>query len=164
MNTGGQETIKEKTSVLTPGRNRLFAVIVPHAQNLYHTDEDVDEVQLKANALVDNVTLDVAALSQTSMVQDLLDVIEGEATEDSKTTVQPDALGPHQSTGRSGGENHRSKTRQSDEGNTSEKRATEVQVLLLLGSGTDEGNGAHQAKGVDTSASEQSRVVEHERR
>lgn len=141
----------------------LLAVVAAHAQNLDHADEDVDEVQLEANTLVHNITLDNSALGQARVVEDLLDIVEGEATEDGQTTVKPDALRPHQSAGSSGGQNHGSKTGQSNEGHTSKKRATEVEVLLLLGSSTDEGNRAHKTNGVDTGTSEQSRVVEHQR-
>lgn len=97
------------------------------------------------------------------MVQDLLDVVQGEATEDGKTTVQPDALRPHQSAGRGGGEDERRETGQSDDGNTGEQRATEVHVLLLLGSRTDEGDRAHHTDSVETSTGEDGGVNEHER-
>ena len=116
---------------------RLAAVVAAHAQNLDHTDEDVDEVQLKADGLVDNVLANQASLGHAGMVKDLLDVVEGETTEDGETTVQPDLLGPHQSAGGSGGEDERSETGESDDGHTSEQRSTQVHVLLLLSGGTD---------------------------
>merc|ERR1712187_969514 len=53
-------------------------------------------------------------------------------------------------------------TGQSDNGHTSEQRTTEVQVLLLLGSSTDEGNRAHHSDGVETSTGKKSRVHEHQ--
>lgn len=97
------------------------------------------------------------------MVQDLLDVIEGEAAEDSQATIQPDALGPEQGAGSGGGKDHRSETGESDDGNTGEKRSAEVHVLLLLGGGTNESDGAHHSNGVETSAGKDSRVEEHHR-
>lgn len=95
------------------------------------------------------------------MVEDLLDIVEGEATEDSETTIQPDTLRPEQRPGRGSGENHGSKTGEGDDGDTGEERSTEVHVLFLLGSGADEGDRAHHANGVETSASEDSRMEEH---
>lgn len=150
--------------VFSRGKEVLLPVVAPHAQNLDHADEDVDEVELEADTLVDNVTLHVATLGKTGVVQDLLHIVESEATEDSQTTVQPDALRPHQGAGSSGREDHGSKTRKSDDGNTSKERTTEVQVFLLLGSSTDEGDGAHHTDSVETSASEDSGVHEHQRR
>lgn len=144
--------------------NSLFAVVVPHSENLYHANEDVNEVKLEANTLVHNVALDVAALGQTSVVQDLLNIIESEATEHGQTTVEPDTLRPHQSASGGGGENHGGKTGKGNKNDTSKERSTEVQVLLLLGGSTNESNGAHQTDSIETSASEDSRVVEHERR
>jgi hypothetical protein len=135
--------------------------VVAHAEDLHHANEDVDEVQLEADTLVDNITLHVAALGETGMVQDLLDIVEGEATEDGQTTVQPDTLRPHQGAGCGDGKNHGGKTGESDEGDTSEKGTSKVQIFLLLGGGANEGNRAHETDGVETSAGEQSRVVEH---
>lgn len=143
---------------------RLPPVVLAHAQDLDHTDEDVDEVQLKADTLVDDILANQASLSHASVVEDLLDIIEGETTEDSETTVQPDLLGPHQSAGGSSGEDKRSETGESDNGHTSEQRSTKVHVLLLLSSGTDESNGTHHSSGVKTSASKNSRVHEHQGR
>lgn len=98
------------------------------------------------------------------MVQDLLDVVQGEATEDGKTTVEPDVLGPHEGAGSSGRQDHGSETGESNDGNASKERTTEVEVLLLLGSRADESDGAHHTDRVETSASEQGGVHEHERR
>jgi hypothetical protein len=58
-------------------------VTVPHAQDLNHPDEDVQKVQLKTDALVDNILSDEAALAHASMVQNLLDIVQGESTEHS---------------------------------------------------------------------------------
>lgn len=134
-----------------------------HSQDLHHTDEDVDKVELKADALVDNILSDDSSLGQPGVVQDLLDIVESEATEDGKATVQPDALRPHQSTSSGDGEDHRSQTGKSDNGDSSEKRATEVHVAFLLGGGTHESNRAHHSDSIETSTSEDSRVEEHHR-
>lgn len=71
-------------------------VVAPHAQDLNHADKDVQEVQLETDTLVDNVASHDPPLSQPSMVQDLLDIVQGEATEHGQATIQPDALRPHQ--------------------------------------------------------------------
>jgi hypothetical protein len=157
---------KEGGSNMFPsiGKEDLLPVVAPHAEDLDHADEDVNEVKLEADTLVDDVTLHVATLGKTGVVQNLLHIIEGEATKDSQSTVQPDALRPHESAGSSGGKDHRSKTGESDDSNTSEEGTTEVQVLLLLSGSTNESNGTHHADSVETSASEDSRVHEHQRR
>jgi hypothetical protein len=97
-------------------------------------------------------------------VQDLLDVVEGEATENDETTVEPEVLGEHESAGGGGRENQRSEAGKSDNSDTSEKRATNVEVLVSLGSGTNKGDAAHQADSVETGASEDGGVVKHEGR
>lgn len=142
---------------------RLPPVLLAHAQDLHHTDEDVQEVELEADALVDRVLLDQAPLRHARVVQDLLDVVEGEATEDGQTAVQPDALRPHQRAGCGGGEDEGRETGESDDGDTREQRTTEVHVLLLLSGGADEGDRAHHPDGVETSAGEDRGVHEHQR-
>lgn len=145
-------------------KRRLLSSVLLHGQDLDHANEDVDEVELKADGLIDGVTLDQAALAKTGVVQDLLNVVEGEATKDDETTVEPDVLSEHESTGGGGGKDQRSKTRESDNSDTSKKRATDVEVLVGLGSGTNKGNAAHKANSVETSTGEDGRVVEHEGR
>ena len=145
-------------------RKRLLSSVLLHGQNLDHANEDIDEVELKADGLVDGVTLDQTALAETGVVQDLLDVVEGEATEDDKTTVEPDVLREHESTGSGGGKDQRSKTGESDNSDTSKERATNVKVLVSLGSGTNKGNAAHQTNSVETGTGEDGGVVEHEGR
>lgn len=98
------------------------------------------------------------------MVEDLLNVVEGKATKYDETAVEPKVLGEHESACGGGGENERSKTGESDNSDTSEERATNVEILLLLGSGTNKGNAAHQTNSVETGASENGGVVEHEGR
>lgn len=105
-------------------RSRLLPVVALHGQDLHHTDKDVDEVQLQTDALVDYIPANKSSFGHASVVQDLLDVIKGEATEDSKTTVQPDLLGPHQSTCGSGGNNEGSQAGKGNDGHTSEERTT----------------------------------------
>lgn len=146
------------------GQRSLLSSVLLHGQNLDHTNEDVDEVKLEANGLVDRITLDQTALAETGVVEDLLDVVEGEATEDDETTVQPEVLGEHECASGGGGENQWSETRKSDNGDTGEERATNVEVLVCLGSGTDECDAAHQTNSVETGASEDGGVVEHEGR
>lgn len=142
----------------------LLPVVAAHAKDLDHANKDVDEVQFKADTLVHDITLDETTLGQASVVKDLLHIVESEATEDGETTVEPNALGPHQCAGGGDGQDHGGETGESDDGHTRKERTTEVQVLLLLSGGTNERNRAHQADGVDTGASEQSRVEEHQRR
>lgn len=144
--------------------SRLFPVGALHAEDLDHADEDVEEVQLEADALVDDIAADETPLGEASVVQDLLDVVEGEAAEDGETAVQPDLLGPHQGAGRSGGEDQRGETGERDDGHTGEERATQVQVLLLLSGGADESDRAHHADSVETGTSEQGGVHEHQGR
>lgn len=98
------------------------------------------------------------------MVQDLLNVVEGEATKDDETTVEPDVLGPHEGAGGGGGKDHGGETGESDDGDTSEEGTADVKVLLLLGGGADKGDAAHETDRVETSAGEDGGVEEHERR
>lgn len=143
---------------------RLPSVVtLSHTQNLDHANEDIQEVELKADTLVHNVTLDKTSLGKTGMVQDLLDVVEGEATEDGETTVQPDLLRPHECSCGSGRENKGCEARESDDGDTGKKGTTEVQVLLLLGSSSNESNGTHHADSVEASTSQEGRGHEQER-
>lgn len=90
------------------------------------------------------------------MVENPLDIIEGKAAEDSKTTIEPEVLGEGKGADGSGGENQRSETRNGDNGSTGEKRTANVEVLLLLSGGTDKRDGAHHGDGVETGASEES--------
>lgn len=140
----------------------LPPVIPLHAKDLDHANEDVDKVQLKADALVDNISLHQASLGHPGVRQDLLDVVQSEATEDSETTVQPDLLRPHQRAGSSSGKNKGRKSGESNDGHTSEQRATEVQVLLLLGSRSNKSNRAHHSNSVKTGTRENSGVHEHQ--
>lgn len=127
-----------------------------HHQNLDHSDEDVEEVQLKRDALVDGVLLDDAALSETGVVKNLLDVVQSEATKDGETTVQPDVLSKGEGTGSGGGNDERSETRDGDDSSTGQQRSTNVEVLLLLGSSTNEGDGTHHGNSVETGTGDQS--------
>ena len=89
------------------------------------------------------------------MVQDLLHVVQGEAAEQRETTIQPDVLGKSQCPNGGGGDDKGSKTRNGDESGTREKRAADVEVLLLLGSGPDEGDSAHHSNGVEAGAGDE---------
>lgn len=137
------------------GKSHLLASVLLHHQDLDHSDEDVEEVQLERDALVNGVLLDDAALGQTGVVEDLLDVVQSETTKDGETTVQPDVLGKGQGTDSSSGNDERSETRDGNNGGTGQQRSTNVEVLLLLGSGTDKGDGAHHGDSVKTGTSNQ---------
>ena len=141
----------------------LPPVVVSHGQNLNHTNEDVDKVQLEANGLVNNVLADKAPLRHASVVKDLLNVVESETSEDSKTTIQPDFLRPHQSTGGGRRKDKRRESREGNDSHTGKQRRSQVQVLLLLSCGTNESNRAHHSNSVETSTSEKSGVHEHQR-
>ena len=137
--------------------SRLLAVVVAaQHQDLDHADEDVEEVKLKADGLVDGVGLVEAALSETGLVLDLLDVIEGEATEDGKTTVEPNVLGPGKGADGVGREDQRSETGNGNNASTGKEGTANVEVLVLLGGGTDKGEAAHHSNGVETGASDKS--------
>ena len=142
--------------ILCPYEHPLLPAVLLHHQDLDHADKDVEEVELKGDGLVDGILLDDAGLSETSMVENLLDVIEGEATEDGKTTIEPEVLGEGEGADGSGGEDERSETGDGDNGSTGEKRTADVEVLLLLSGGTDEGDGTHHGESVETGASEKS--------
>jgi hypothetical protein len=140
----------------------LLPPALAHPENLDHPNEDVDEVQFKRDGLVDGIFTDNATLSEPSMLQDLLDVVQREAAEDSQATVQPQILGHHQCAGSGGGDNKRSKAREGDNGDTGEEGTAEVEVLLLLSRGTNEGDGAHHADCVETGTGEKGGLHEHE--
>ncbi len=99
------------------------------------------------------------------MVKHLLDIIKGEATKDSKATIQPDVLSERQSANSSSWENKWSESRDSDNGNTSKERSTKVKVFVGLSSSTNKGDRAHHSNGVKTSSCHDSwRSHEHQRR
>jgi hypothetical protein len=137
--------------------------LLVHGQNLNHADKYVDEIKLQTDGLVDSITLDKALLTETGVVKDLLHVIEGEASKDNQTSVEPEVLGKHQRASCCDGEDERSQAGQGDNGNTSEKWTTNVEVFFLLGCGTNKGETAHQTDSVETGTSEDGGVVEHER-
>jgi hypothetical protein len=145
-------------------KKSLLSPVLLHGQNLDHTNKDVDEIKLKTDGLVDGITLDQTALGEAGVMQHLLDVVEGEATEDDETTIKPEVLGEHESAGGGGRKDQRSETGESDNGDTSKKRATNVEVLVCLCSSTNKGNAAHQTNSVETGTSENGGVVEHEGR
>jgi hypothetical protein len=144
--------------------NPLLASVLLHHQDLHHADEDVKEVKLERDTLVDGVTAHDTSLGETGVVQNLLDIVEGEATEDGKTTVEPDALSESESSESSGGKDQRGKTRGGNNCSTSQERTTNVEVLLLLSSGTDKSKTTHHGDGVETSTAQDSRRNEGEER
>ena len=149
--------------VLVIKDHHLLPPVLLHGQDLDHSDKNVDEVQLKVDGLVDRILRHEASLSQAGMVENLLHIVQGEATEDSKTAVQPDILSPHQCAGSGGGDDHGSETRQSDNGDTSEEGTTEVHVFIGLCGGADERERAHETCSVETGACEDGGVHEEER-
>ena len=98
------------------------------------------------------------------MVEHLLHIVQGKSTKDGETTVQPDVLGEHQSAGSGSRDDHGSETRKRDDGDTSEKRTTEVHVLVSLCGSTDKSKRAHHSSSVQSSASENSGMHEEEGR
>lgn len=131
-----------------------------HGQDLNHTDKDVDEVELQANSFVDGISPHETALTHSCVLKHLLDIVEGEATKDGETTIQPNVFSEGQGTSSGGWKDHGSETRKSDDGDTSKEGTTEVEILFLLGGGTNESDGAHHTDSVETSASEDSRSEE----
>lgn len=150
----------------SPSQRTVFPRSLPppllHGQDLHHPHKDVDKVQLQRDALVDRVLGQQPPLGEARMVQHLLHVVQREAAEDGQAAVQPDVLGPHEGAGGGGGDDHGRETRERDDGHAREQRAAEVEVLLLLGGGADEGDGAHHAGCVEASAGEDGRVHEEE--
>lgn len=98
------------------------------------------------------------------MVENLLHIVQREAAEDSQTTVQPQALS--HSEGAQGGswDDERSETGETDHDGTSQEGTSNVEVLLLFGSGTDDRNGSHHANGIEASTGEKCRRGECEER
>ena len=121
----------------SPSYNLLSPVLLHH-QNLYHPNEDVQEVQLQANALIDRILWNSSLLSQPSVHQNFLDIIESKTTEDCQSSPQPDVLSESECSDSGGWEDERSESRDSDERNTSKERSTKVQVFLLLSGCTNE--------------------------
>ena len=97
------------------------------------------------------------------MMQNLLRIVKREPPKHRQPTIQPDPLTPHERPSRRDGQNERSKARDSDDGNTGEQGAAEVEVFFLLGGGADEGDGAHHGNCVETGAGKDGRLHEHER-
>lgn len=109
-----------------PLRLLASAASLLHGQNLYHADEDVDEVELKRNTLVDRVGLHETTLAHPGVVEDFLYIVKGETAEDSKSTVKPDVLGPHECPGCCGWDDEWRKTRKRDDCDTGQKWSTKV--------------------------------------
>lgn len=138
----------------THTRTRLPAVLLHH-QDLDHADKDVEEVELEGDALVDGVLGEAAGVRQAGVVQHLLHVVQGEAAEDGEAAVQPEVLGEGERAHGRGGQEHGGETGDGDDGGAGEEGTADVQVLLLLSGGTDDGQGAHHGNRVGTGAGEQ---------
>lgn len=94
----------------------IFRLLPPllHSQDLHHPYEDIQEVELEADTLIHHILPRLAPLRQSGMMQDLLRVIEREASENRQATIQPDALAPHQGPGGRGGQDKRCETTHGD--------------------------------------------------
>lgn len=88
---------------------------------------------------------------------------EATVVESDLPSVQPKVLSEHQCPRSSDRKDQRSQAGQGDNSHTRKQRATKVEVLLLLGSCTNESDRAHHANRVQTSTCENSRAEEHER-
>jgi len=147
-------TAKNMAGGVRGAGRRLLSPSLLHGQDLDHTDEDVNKVQLEPNGLVDWVPSHQTSLTHPGVVQDLLHIIKSEASKDGQTTIEPDVLSEHEGPCSSGGQNQGSETGESDDGDAGEQRTTKVEILFLLGGGTDKGDGAHHADSVETGAGE----------
>ncbi len=67
----------------------IFRLLPPllHPQDLHHPYEDVQEVELEADTLIHHILPRLAPLRQSGMMQDLLRVIEREASENRQATI-----------------------------------------------------------------------------
>jgi hypothetical protein len=134
-----------------------------HTQDLNHADENVDEIQFQRDALIDSIALHDASLSQARVVQDFLDIVEGEASKDCESTIKPEVLGEHQCSNGGSWDDKRSKAGKSNDCDTGKERCAEVQVFLLLGCGSNESDATHHTSSVKTSASEEGWLKKKER-
>jgi len=66
---------------------QLLSPVVLHSQDLYNTNKDVEHIKLEANCLLHGITRDNTALSEASMMEDLLRIVEHKATKDSEATI-----------------------------------------------------------------------------
>lgn len=140
----------------------LLSPTLLHGQDLDHANKDVDKIELQPDSLVDGIPPHQAALAHPGVLKHLLNVVKGEASEDGKTTVQPDVLGPHEGATSSGRQNHGGEAGDGYESYTGEEGTAEVEVLLLLGRGANKGDAAHHTDCVQTCAGEDGWRVEHE--
>jgi hypothetical protein len=108
----------------------LLAVVLSVSKNLDHTDKDVDKVQLKLNALIDSILLNQSSLSKSCTVLNLLNIVKGESTKHSKSSVKVDSLSACDGGGTEG-ENHRCEGSKTDDCESSEKRTSEPDVFVL---------------------------------
>lgn len=90
------------------------------------------------------------------MHKNLLDIVESEASEDGETSVKPDVLSESECADSGGGEDHWGEATDGDESYTCEERSTEVKILFLLSSGSNESDRSHHSDGVETGAGDQS--------
>lgn len=140
--------------VLASTVHPLLPPVLLHHQDLNHPDKDIQEVQLQRDALVDRVPLDHAPLSKSRVVQNLLHIVERETAKQSQSSVQPDVLGEGQGSDGGRGDDQGREAGGHDDTSASQERSADVEVLLLLGCRTDDGDGAHHGHGVQARAGE----------
>ena len=148
-----------KASRLPPPNvsSKLLLPSLRHPKDLDHANKDVEEVELKADALVDDIATDHTSFGHTSVVQDLLHVVKSKASKDRKPSVQPDGFAPHKGAGGGGREHEWGETGDCNHGNTSQKRAAKVQVFFLFGCCSHKRDRTHHANRVETGSGEQGR-------
>ncbi len=98
------------------------------------------------------------------MIQNLLNIVEGKATEDGKAAVEPDVFGECESSNRGRRNDEGSEARDGDNGRASKQRAANVQVFLLLRGRSDEGYGTHHSNCVKSGPSDECGWAESEER
>lgn len=86
------------------------------------------------------------------MSQNLLHIIQREASENSQSTPQPDILRNGERSDSGDGKDHGSESGDCDECYACEERAAEVEVFFLLSGRADEGDRTHHGDGVETGA------------
>lgn len=115
----------------------LLPPVLLHHKDLDHADKNVEEVELQGDAFVDRVTAHHTSLGEAGVVENLLDIVQGETAEYGQTTVEPQVLGEGERAHSGDGDHERGKSRCGHDSSTSQEGTTNVQVLFLLSSGTD---------------------------
>ena len=145
-----------------PPRNTTSLPLIPHPQNLHHSNKNVQKVQLQTDTLIHHILLDHPRVRQARMMQDLLRIVQREPPKHSQPTIQPQILRKRERPHRRNGQNERGEARDGNDGDAGEQGATEVEVFFLLGCRADEGDGAHHGDGVEAGAGQEGRLHEHD--